>query len=429
MSKLCKVVAVAAVAGSVVWVGHQVVRHHQKAARLHTEIAEFVGEVHERHQNENVAVQDFADFKQEDGRRQRWSHSAADDTDSLAQGGDDWRFGGDDGRKGGAVAHEEWGRRWRRHHERDNEEEQHSDSGDEHGEERRSGRRHRRGCGKSVQGSSTDDHERQTWANARQKWHESVKAKSFEVTDVESAVVTSVNLAKIAAPAVVVGGLYGGAEIVQDGNKLTGQFLNSPRPAFSGEMTSDTTGYVNFPDDRTYSFEFDANSRTMYWDGRNSGNVWKQTQAQDASDKAVQQPVVDEVPELEDNHDEDPQEQEAGNEFPADDANDDVGSAGSRRHHARRFRDEEHNRSVESSLTEEERAELRRLRKEARRLHCDAARTAGGFVAGAAFVGGVAHLRRLRRERRQAAAAASSGACNGGVCSGQSNALPSVTNA
>eukprot|EP00475_Leptophrys_vorax_P044692 TRINITY_DN904_c0_g1_i1.p1 TRINITY_DN904_c0_g1~~TRINITY_DN904_c0_g1_i1.p1 ORF type:complete len:357 (-),score=104.76 TRINITY_DN904_c0_g1_i1:78-1148(-) len=353
VGRVGKVVAVAAVVGSVAWVGHQVVRHHHKAGRLHAEIAQFVGEVHERHHENNVA-QDFAsDFKHEDGRRE-WRHPSpgGDDSDSLAEGGDDWRF---DGRK-----HEDWGRRWRRHHQRDHEEEQQSDSGDEHDDVRR-GRRHRRhsshdgSSGKAVQGSTTDDHERQTWADARQKWHESVKAQTdgLEVTDVESAVVTSVNLAR-------------------------------------------------------------------------NGDVWEQTQAQSTPEQ--EQAAVGDVPELEDNHEEDSQEQQTGDEAPQDDS--DFGRAGSRRHHGHRFRDEEHYREFENSLTEEERAEFRRLRKEARRLHCDAARTAGGFVAGAAFVGGVAHLRRLRRERREAAAsAAGGGASCGGHCAGESNAIPSVTNA
>jgi len=38
MAKLSKVLAVAAIAGSVVWVGHQVASHHHKAAKLHSEM-------------------------------------------------------------------------------------------------------------------------------------------------------------------------------------------------------------------------------------------------------------------------------------------------------------------------------------------------------------------------------------------------------
>jgi len=85
--------------------------------------------------------------------------------------------------------------------------------------------------------------------------------------------------------------------------------------------------------------------------------------------------VADQVPELEDN-------------------DESLSAAGNRRHHAKslssakeaHFREfEDRRQAANDEYTDEERAEWRRLHKEARRLHCDAFRTAGGFVAGAAF--------------------------------------------
>jgi len=115
-----------------------------------------------------------------------------------------------------------------------------------------------------------------------------------------------------------------------------------------------------------------------------------------------------EVPELEDNTDDIrfPSEETEDIRFPAEEDDESLAATGNQRHHAKRQHEVHFRQFDNEEFTAEEKAEFRRLRKEARRLHRDACRTAGGFVAGAAFVGGVAHLRRLRREKRQAAAAA-----------------------
>ena len=59
-----------------------------------------------------------------------------------------------------------------------------------------------------------------------------------------------------------------------DNGQLKGQWLNIDRPPYTGYIGADCTGYMNFPDDKTYKLEFDKVSRKIYWNGRASGNVW-----------------------------------------------------------------------------------------------------------------------------------------------------------
>jgi len=111
--------------------------------------------------------------------------------------------------------------------------------------------------------------------------------------------------------------------------------------------------------------------------------------------------------------------------FPRHEDDESLSSNGSKRNHAKRiasvsspnkevhfreFEQDDDNHQDENAqdngneYTEAERAEWKRLRSEARRLHCDAWRTGGNLAAGAAFVGGVAHLRKLRRRQQKEAA-------------------------
>ena len=59
-----------------------------------------------------------------------------------------------------------------------------------------------------------------------------------------------------------------------DNGQLKGQWLNILRPPFTGCVGADCMGDINFPDDRTYKLEYDRNLKTIFWDGRTSGNVW-----------------------------------------------------------------------------------------------------------------------------------------------------------
>ena len=59
-----------------------------------------------------------------------------------------------------------------------------------------------------------------------------------------------------------------------DNGQLKGQWLNIDRPPCIGYVGADCTGYMNFPDDRTYKLEFDKALGKIYWEGRASGNVW-----------------------------------------------------------------------------------------------------------------------------------------------------------
>ena len=63
-------------------------------------------------------------------------------------------------------------------------------------------------------------------------------------------------------------------EIDFDNGQLKGQWLNISRPPFTGSVGADCMGDMNFPDDRTYTLEYDRNLKTIFWDGRTSGNVW-----------------------------------------------------------------------------------------------------------------------------------------------------------
>jgi len=54
------------------------------------------------------------------------------------------------------------------------------------------------------------------------------------------------------------------------------------RPGFKGKVTLATTtecrGWVNFPDDRTYHFEYERNTCTIHWDGKRTTNKWKKAE-------------------------------------------------------------------------------------------------------------------------------------------------------
>jgi hypothetical protein len=47
------------------------------------------------------------------------------------------------------------------------------------------------------------------------------------------------------------------------------------RPEATGYINNEETeGSMTFPDDRTWSFEFDIKTETIYWGGRMSGYRW-----------------------------------------------------------------------------------------------------------------------------------------------------------
>ena len=60
-------------------------------------------------------------------------------------------------------------------------------------------------------------------------------------------------------------------------NTLMGKWTTNQRPKFNGEFTGNCSGEMTFPDDRTYRFEYNSATCTVYWDGRNSGKSWQKT--------------------------------------------------------------------------------------------------------------------------------------------------------
>ena len=59
-------------------------------------------------------------------------------------------------------------------------------------------------------------------------------------------------------------------------NTLMGEWTTSQRLKFSGTFTGNCSGEMTFPDvARTYRFEYDSATCTVYWDGRNSGLEWQ----------------------------------------------------------------------------------------------------------------------------------------------------------
>ena len=66
----------------------------------------------------------------------------------------------------------------------------------------------------------------------------------------------------------------GEANIDFQKNNLQGQFLNNDRPNFTGNVSADCNGFMYFPDDRLFSFEYDKETYQIFWDNPNAGNVW-----------------------------------------------------------------------------------------------------------------------------------------------------------
>ena len=69
------------------------------------------------------------------------------------------------------------------------------------------------------------------------------------------------------------------ATISIDGSDLTLKWNNN-RPDASGRMNGEVLrGWVNFPDDRTYTFIYYKDEETIYWDGDKgeTSNIWRST--------------------------------------------------------------------------------------------------------------------------------------------------------
>ncbi len=58
-------------------------------------------------------------------------------------------------------------------------------------------------------------------------------------------------------------------------NTLMGEWSGSGRPKFNGTFTGNCSGEMTFPDHKTFRFEYDSATCTVYWDGRNSGIYWQ----------------------------------------------------------------------------------------------------------------------------------------------------------
>jgi len=343
MSKLSKVLAVAVIAGSVGWVGHQVARHHHKSARIHAEFSALRRAHNERTQGAEVEQTGFAGHNNNVRVTfENFGFLATDQKQVEEYQGVQAEYQGDEEHRGGhhhcrhhhhrgddKVVSGAWG-----HHEH-----HHDGDGDElaqHHERRHShdgGRRHHHD-------EERQEHEHRRHHQRRHSDDQFQGRREQEQQEQE----------------------YG---VAQSGDQDAQVGSTSVEPE-----VFQSVNFIRLP-------------------------------ANDADSNEV----ADQVPELEDN-------------------DESLSAAGNRRHHAKslssakeaHFREfEDRRQAANDEYTDEERAEWRRLHKEARRLHCDAFRTAGGFVAGAAFFGGFAHLRRLRRERRQRAAAAAAVAQPGNV--------------
>lgn len=73
-----------------------------------------------------------------------------------------------------------------------------------------------------------------------------------------------------------VAGTYenGGVSIGFKGNQLLGQFHNSGRPDFTGTISDNCKGAMDFPDERTMSFEYNEEQYIIFWDDKETGDVW-----------------------------------------------------------------------------------------------------------------------------------------------------------
>ena len=73
-----------------------------------------------------------------------------------------------------------------------------------------------------------------------------------------------------------VAGTYenGGVSIDFKSNQLHGQFHNGDRPDFTGTISDNCKGTMDFPDERTMSFEYDEEQYMIFWDNKETGDVW-----------------------------------------------------------------------------------------------------------------------------------------------------------
>ena len=56
---------------------------------------------------------------------------------------------------------------------------------------------------------------------------------------------------------------------------MRGKFRNEDKPTFTGQIADDCKGMMDFPDDRLKSFEYDEETYEIFWDDRNTGDIWK----------------------------------------------------------------------------------------------------------------------------------------------------------
>ena len=73
-----------------------------------------------------------------------------------------------------------------------------------------------------------------------------------------------------------IAGIYGNgaATINFDKGHLHGKWNKNSRPDFKGTIEANCKGKMRFPDHRVFTLEYDPKLKKIFWDGRNSGNVW-----------------------------------------------------------------------------------------------------------------------------------------------------------
>ena len=73
-----------------------------------------------------------------------------------------------------------------------------------------------------------------------------------------------------------IAGTYGNgaAKIDFDKGHLHGKWEKNSRPDFKGTIEANCKGRMRFPDHRVFTLEYDPKLKKIFWDGRNSGNVW-----------------------------------------------------------------------------------------------------------------------------------------------------------
>ena len=55
---------------------------------------------------------------------------------------------------------------------------------------------------------------------------------------------------------------------------LHGQFRNKDSPDFTGQISDDCNGLMNFSDKGLISFVYDEETYRIFWYNRNAGDVW-----------------------------------------------------------------------------------------------------------------------------------------------------------